>query len=84
MWDYLELGYEAYQNNYPTILKDSPPMIQMQKTLDLRGDIMFVLNGSASESAHYTGFIIGCGAMWAVAAPFCSGMFVIELLHNYF
>ena len=83
MWDYLELGYEAYQNNYPTILKDSPPMIQMQKTLDLRGDIMFVLNGSASESAHYTGFIIGCGAMWAVAAPFCSGMFVIELLHNY-
>ena len=83
MWDFLELGYEAYQNNYPTVLKNSPPMLAMQQTIDLRGDILLVTQSVNDDSTLYTGFIMGCSMLWATAAPFCVGMTVVENFSYY-
>ena len=35
MWDFIELGYEAYNNDVPSILKQNPVISTVQNTVDV-------------------------------------------------
>ena len=68
MWDFLELGYEAYNNNVPTILKESPPMIAMQQTIDVTNKYGLVTGPNNLESLH-AGMAMTCAACLLYTSP---------------
>ena len=83
MWDFIELGYEAYNNDVPSILKQNPGISTVQNTVDVSNKF-FLVTGPADDQALTAGMAITCATLWATAGPLCIVMYSASFISHYF